>query len=113
MQRPGDRLRTDPAIPNARDLDRAQLEDHIGTFLLRVGKSLITLDGRGEPALMRDDSEIQRIIAELHGEKRFRLEWAVDEMRRETMTVMGDSELARASTAVPPPPWFRLGPGGR
>ena len=93
MQRLGDRLRTDPAIPNARDLDRAQLEDHIGTFLLDVGKSLVTLDqGGGEPALMRDGSEIQRIIVELHGEQRFRLEWTADEMRRETMILWEEIE---------------------
>ena len=41
---------------------------------------------------MRDGSEIQRIIAELDGEQRFRLEWTADEMRRETMILWEEIE---------------------
>jgi hypothetical protein len=93
VQRLGDRLQADPAIPNAKALDRAQLEDHIGTFLLDMGKSLIALDeGGGEPAMMRDGSEIQRMIAELHGEQRFRVGWTADEVRRETVILWEEIE---------------------
>jgi PAS domain S-box-containing protein len=80
----GARLREDPRIPGARELDRAQLEDHISTFLLDIGKSLVTLDeGGGEPALMRDGSDIQRLISERHGDQRRRLEWSTDALRAE------------------------------
>jgi hypothetical protein len=79
-------------MPNAKELDRVQLEDHIGTFLLDIGKSLITLDEGGEPALMRDGSEIQRMIAELHGEQRFRVGWTADEIRRETAILWEEVE---------------------
>jgi PAS domain S-box-containing protein len=79
-----DRLRADPQVPGARTLDRAQLEDHISTFLLDIGKSLVALDeGGGEPALMRDGSDIQRLISERHGDQRRRLGWTADAVRRE------------------------------
>lgn len=80
----GDRLRTEPGIPGVHILDRAQLEDHIATFLLDIGKSLVTIDaGGGEPSLMQDGSEIQKLISERHGDQRVRLGWAANNLRRE------------------------------
>jgi signal transduction histidine kinase len=79
-----DRLCEDPRIPAARELDRAQLENHTATFLVDIGNSLIVLDeGGGDPELMRDGSEIQRLIAELHGAQRARLGWGEEALRRE------------------------------
>ena len=79
-----DRLRIDPELPGAEGLDRAQLEDHMSTFIMEVGKALIVLDeGGGEPALMHDGDSIQRTIAKLHGEQRRRLGWSARELRRE------------------------------
>jgi hypothetical protein len=79
-----DRLRRDPEIPSAEGLDRAQLEDHMSTFIMEVGKALVVLDeGGGEPALMHDGESIQRTIAKLHGEQRRRLGWSARELRRE------------------------------
>ena len=43
----GDRLRADPAISLAKALNRAELENHTATFLLDIGKSLVTLDEGG------------------------------------------------------------------
>jgi PAS domain S-box-containing protein len=84
VQALAERLRVDPEVTGAHQLDRAQLEDHISTFLLDIGKSLITLDeGGGEPALMRDGSDIQRLISERHGEQRRRLGWTSEAVRRE------------------------------
>jgi signal transduction histidine kinase len=89
----GDRLREDPQVPAARGLDRAQLEDHMATFLLDIGKSLITLDeGGGEPELMRDGSDIQRMISERHGDQRRRLGWRPDEVRRQFEIVRDEVE---------------------
>jgi PAS domain S-box-containing protein len=80
----GNRLERDPVVPGARGLDRAQLEDHIATLLMDVGKALITIDeGCGEPLLMQDSENIQFTIAKLHGEQRRRLGWTGAEMRRE------------------------------
>ena len=80
----GNRLREEPEIPGVRELDRAQLEDHTSTFLLDIGLALITLDeGGGEPALMRDGTEIQNIIADRHGAQRARLGWKEAHLHRE------------------------------
>ena len=80
----GDRLRADPAIPHANSLNRAELENHVATFLLDIGKSLVTLDeGRAKPALLRDSSVIQRLISERHGKQRARLGWRKEELKRE------------------------------
>jgi signal transduction histidine kinase len=79
-----DRLSADPAMPHARGLDRAHLEDHLVPLLAALGKSLIALDhGGGEPTMMRDGSEIQHLISDLHGDQRVRLQWSEDEFRRE------------------------------
>jgi PAS domain S-box-containing protein len=80
----GDRLREDPALPGAGELDRAQLEDHAPTFLVDLGLALLALDeGGGEPALMRDGTDIQRVIAERHGAQRARLGWTEAALHRE------------------------------
>ena len=80
----GRRLREDPALPDARQTERVQLEDHTATFLVDIGLALVTLDeAGGEPALMRDGTEIQRVIAERHGSQRARLGWTEDGLRRE------------------------------
>jgi hypothetical protein len=95
------RLRDDPLIPGARALDRAQLEDHISTFLLDIGKSLVTLDeGGGEPALMRDGSDIQRLISERHGDQRRRLGWPADAVRHE-FALLREIVEAFVRTAAP------------
>ena len=84
VQALGAQLRADPAIPGADRLDRAQLEDHIPTLVLEIGKALITLEtGGNEPRLLHDGDVIQRTIAQLHGEQRRRLGWTADQLRRE------------------------------
>ncbi len=78
------RLVDDPAVPSARQTDRVQLQDHAATFLVDIGLALVTLDeAGGEPALMRDGTEIQRVITERHGAQRARIGWSEDELRRE------------------------------
>ncbi|MBW3656839.1 MAG: PAS domain S-box protein, partial [Gemmatimonadetes bacterium] len=84
VRRWADRLARDPLIPDAGGLDRAQLEDHVGTTLVELGKELVTLDeGGGEPALLRDGTDIQHLIATRHGEQRARLGWTPAQLRRE------------------------------
>ncbi len=76
VRRWADRLGGDPALPGAAGLGRAQLENHMATVLVEIGRTLVALDeGSGEPALMRDASDIQRLVAERHGEQRARLGW--------------------------------------
>jgi PAS domain S-box-containing protein len=79
------RLRQDSCTQEeASDLDPAQLGDHTATFLVDIGLALVALDeGGGEPALMRDGTQIQRTISHLHGAQRARLGWPADALRRE------------------------------
>ncbi|HEY0014762.1 MAG TPA: ATP-binding protein [Longimicrobium sp.] len=80
----GRRLVDDPAVPSARKTERVQMHDHAATFLVDMGLALVTLDeAGGEPALMRDGTEIQRVITERHGAQRARIGWSEDELRRE------------------------------
>jgi PAS domain S-box-containing protein len=79
----GRRLRDDASVRNT-DANRAQLENHTATFLVDIGLALVTLDeGGGEPELMRDGTEIQRLIAERHGAQRARLGWSEEDLYRE------------------------------
>ncbi len=78
-----DRLQEDGGVP-VHGVSRAQVEDHTSTFLVDLGLALVALDeGGGEPELMKDGSEIQRLISERHGEQRARLGWVDADLRRE------------------------------
>ncbi len=77
------RIRQDPAIDNAKDLDRAQLIDHTATFLVDIGVALLTLDEGGQDTVLSDGAEIQRTISELHGAQRGRLGWTEEAVHRE------------------------------
>jgi signal transduction histidine kinase len=79
-----DRIRADRIAPASDEMDRAQLEDHTATFLVDIGLSMVALDeGGGEPALMHDGTEIQRLIAERHGAQRARLGWSEESLEKE------------------------------
>ncbi|MBW3629975.1 MAG: hypothetical protein KY464_11845, partial [Gemmatimonadetes bacterium] len=98
----GDRLRSDAMTPGAESLDKAQLENHTSTFLVDIGLALVALDeGGGEPALMRDGSEIQRTISHLHGAQRARLGWTEAALRRESEVLreITDGTLRRSLAA--------------
>jgi PAS domain S-box-containing protein len=78
-------LRTEPSIPLAAQMSRSELEDHVITVIANLSQSLIILgDGGDEGAsLMRDGSEIQRAVAEVHGIRRFEQGWSDDAVVRE------------------------------
>ncbi|HST61757.1 MAG TPA: ATP-binding protein, partial [Longimicrobium sp.] len=79
-----ERLRTDPSIPMAEPLSDVEIEDHVATFLADIAQSLLILaETGGEPDLMRDGSDVQRLISERHGAQRCRLGWTEDAVRRE------------------------------
>jgi signal transduction histidine kinase len=79
-----ERLAADPEIPHAHGLNSAQITDHLSSLISSVGKVLVSVDeGKGDPALLSDGSEIRRIISNLHGDQRRRLGWTRDELRRE------------------------------
>jgi PAS domain S-box-containing protein len=79
------RLRSDPLFPSAQSLDVLTLVDHQGTFLASVADSLISIaqsDGLAQSHL-RDGSEIQRAVSELHGRQRSRIGWNSTQFARE------------------------------
>jgi signal transduction histidine kinase len=79
-----ERLDTDPDVPHAHGLNPSQVTDHLSAFVTALGKALVGLDeGRGDPSLLSDGSEIRRIISDLHGDQRRRLGWTTAELRRE------------------------------
>jgi PAS domain S-box-containing protein len=89
-----DRLLDDGEIP-VHGVSRAQVEDHTSTFLVDIGLALVALDeGGGEPELMKDGSEIQRLICERHGEQRARLGWSEADLRSEFALLRHEVERA-------------------
>jgi hypothetical protein len=73
---------------------RAELEDHIATYLSDIGQLFAILDERGaaRAPLIIDGTAIQRVIAERHGAQRQRLGWTEEELRREHATLMAEVE---------------------
>ncbi|MDF1505032.1 hypothetical protein, partial [Roseisolibacter sp. H3M3-2] len=72
------RLRADRLLPNLGALPEAQVRDHTGTIVCEVAHLLVAIGetaGRA-PELLRDGSEILRLVAELHGAQRHRLGWS-------------------------------------
>ncbi|MBD0320157.1 MAG: hypothetical protein ICV87_07485, partial [Gemmatimonadetes bacterium] len=79
-----ERLRGDPELPMAAGLLDTELEDHASSFLADIAQSLVILgETGGQPDLLRDGSDLQRLISERHGAQRARLGWDEDALRRE------------------------------
>jgi hypothetical protein len=79
------KLRTDPLTPRAAAHDDAQLKDHQSSLLSDIAATLVALS-EASPAqaqLLRDGSEIQRVVADLHGRQRAHLGWSEEALRRE------------------------------
>jgi PAS domain S-box-containing protein len=77
-------MRRDPQVPRAGGLTPLELADHCTSFIADVAQALIILEGSGgRPELMRDGSEIQRLIAERHGQQRARFGWSEEALHRE------------------------------
>ena len=78
-------LRADPAVPLARAMRQAQLEDHAITLLADLAQSLVILADAGEDAaaLMGDGTAIQRAVAEAHGARRCAQGWDEPAVRRD------------------------------
>ncbi len=87
-------LRSDPQIPRARQVTRAELEDHIATYLSDIGQMFAIIDERGASRLplIVDGTAIQHLIAERHGAQRRRLGWTEEEVRREHRVLVAEVE---------------------
>jgi signal transduction histidine kinase len=97
-------LRADPTLSRIPLMTDVQIADHGATFLADIAQSLLILQGAADPAeLMRDGSEIQRVISERHGAQRYRLGWEAEELERE-FAVLRDvvTDVLRARVALAP-----------
>jgi hypothetical protein len=82
-------------VPQAGHVSGAELEDHVAPFLAEIAQALVILgESGGAPALLRDSSDIQRLIAELHGAQRARLGWTEAALRREFAILKEEVEAA-------------------
>ena len=83
------RMRSDPKMPMAKDLAQPVLEDHAMSFLGDLCQSVVILEratelkGLDESYLLKDGSQIQRLVADLHGRQRYRMGWTPDALHRE------------------------------
>jgi PAS domain S-box-containing protein len=79
-------LRSDPAaFPNIDKLTDVQLQNHLQTAVADIAQALMILQSTsGDPSeLMRDTTEIQRVVSERHGVQRQRLGWNEAALSRE------------------------------
>jgi hypothetical protein len=77
IQRHAAQLRADRTLPNVNALPDPQLRDHTSTLVTEIAH-VVTVIGQTEgraPELLRDGSEILRLVSELHGAQRHRLGW--------------------------------------
>jgi hypothetical protein len=98
------RLRGDAQVPLAAGLQDVELEDHVPSFLADIAQSLVILgETGGDPDLMRDGSDLQRLIAERHGAQRARFSWTEDALRREFAVLREEVEASARRGSVPDP----------
>jgi signal transduction histidine kinase len=79
------RLRADRSLPNVERLSDAQLRDHLSTLVNEIAH-VLRVTGETEaraPEMLRDGSEILRLVSELHGGQRERLDWDEEHVARE------------------------------
>jgi anti-sigma regulatory factor (Ser/Thr protein kinase) len=99
------RMRADPAIPEARELARVDLEDHTAAFLAALAQALVILDEAGESDaeshLLRDGADFRHMLSARHGAQRARLGWTEHALRRE-YEILTEEIRALVRRAVPP-----------
>ncbi|CAN5731712.1 hypothetical protein BH23GEM3_BH23GEM3_12040 [soil metagenome] len=97
-----ERLRRDARIPMAAELTEADLEDHATPFLADIAQALVVLESSqvAPERLLQDGSEIQRVVAELHGKQRAQLGWTAEAHGRE-WEILREVIGAAVRTALP------------
>jgi len=72
-------------LPTAAPLHENVLRDHWASYLADLAQSVITLaqPGADVSALLRDGTDVQRVVADLHGHQRARYGWTPEMLRRE------------------------------
>ena len=93
-----ERLRADPLVPHAAGASRAELEDHMPSFLADLAQQFVIIDDDGAPGrarvvLVRDGADVRRLLGRRHGAQRAHMGWDEAALARE-FTVLGE-ELER------------------
>ena len=80
-----DRMRAEPAVPLARGMRPAELEDHMVTALADLAQTLVIVGeaGTAETGLLADSVAINRVVAERHAVRRFAQGWDLSALRRD------------------------------
>jgi PAS domain S-box-containing protein len=104
------RLRDDPAVPLARSMSQAELEDHIASFVADLAQAFAILDEAeaDRVRLIRDGTNIQRIISEQHGRQRRIVGWTEEALRREFEILATEVEHAVRHAELPGSPATEL-----
>ena len=84
-----ERIRRDPNLGMAAGLKRFQIADHLATLLADTAVAFLVTGSVGAQMspLLADATEIQRLIAERHGQQRAALGWTESALRREFMII--------------------------
>lgn len=95
-------LRRNDIVPSGHDVTDTHLRDHAATLFTEFATSLATLGALQDRALavLRDGSELQRTISELHGVQRYRLGWTEHAMMRDA-EVMSREVMAALENLAP------------
>ena len=85
LERWADAMRGDQKIPMAAGVDDVDLENHISAIVADFAHSLIGLEHTHDDitALLREGTEIQRVISDMHGAQRYRLGWTETALEQE------------------------------
>ena len=95
VRRFAERVRGELDVPGLERLSRAQVEDHLATYLMDLAQMMVTLDEEGgDPSLLRDGEHIQRLLSWKHADQRLRLGWSAGQMRREHALLLDEVENA-------------------
>jgi signal transduction histidine kinase len=88
------RLRHEGSMPAAPTLRYSQLANHVAPLLADVAAALVALDesGGAPSTLLTDSADIQRFIADRHGQQRARLGWTVEALARESAILHDEVE---------------------
>jgi hypothetical protein len=98
------RLRADPAVPMAESLNDAELEDHQLSYLVDLAQTLVVLEAsEGTTELLRDGSDVQRLVATRHGAQRARQRWTEKALEREFQILREEIEKEVRRSAPPSP----------
>jgi PAS domain S-box-containing protein len=91
-------------LPHVDSLRDTQVKDHATALIADVLNSLeVVGEARGRaPDLLRDGSEIQRLISDLHGAQRYRLGWLEEHVSRDVLLLREELERTVAEAKGAP-----------